>query len=867
MRKKLRYCVPYLVLLVGLASTAAVTAQFWTSARTKDRVSFEHRANEMSEKLSAEMDKYVTLLRATASLLTAADGVQLSEFRNFIRRLEPGKRYPGIQGLGLTQVIPKEKVPKIEEEMRRQGYDGFEIWPKDDRETYHAILFLEPLDQRNRAALGYDMFTEPTRRAAMQRACDTAEPSITSKVTLVQEIDPKRQAGFLIYMPLYQGGEVPAAVEARRAALVGYAYSPFRAGDLFKSIFPDMAGLALDFAVFDGDTSAPESLFFDSAATSGARGGNALQARVPVRVLDQVWTLRFMPSTNFDYSADRIYGDCALLAGLVISGFLFLFSLGLVRALNLAEQRTADLRLSQTALAESQELLAVALASSNTGTFRWDMEEGRMFWDSSMSALVGRSQQELSPDYAAFLEMVHPADRVRVDRAIWNAAETGQHLEEEMRVVWPDSSIHWLLGRAAIFLGEDGQPKYMSGACTDVTRLKEAEEQLKRFNELLEQRVRERTAEAELRAAQVHAMALELTQAEHRERRRLASLLHDELQQLLAAAKIRLSSAGWGSPSDMAEGVQQAEEMLGQAIQVTRSLSVELSPPVLRDRGLIAALEWVVRRILQEYRLRVHFSTSVPELRPENESIGVFLLQAVRELLFNVFKHAGVEEAWMRAEVNEDTVNIVIKDRGAGFAPALVLDLDNPTEHFGLVNVKRRVELLGGTFSISSRPGEGTRVVLGTPRAAFHVPEPQDPALATRGDSRPHQTPAPADGKIRVLLVDDHKIVREGIARLLRNENDLNVVGEAANGLMAVQLATEIQPDVIIMDINMPLMNGIEATRAIREQGIHSRIIALSMHERDDMSSAMLMAGANAFLSKDGPSADLLVAIRDMVPA
>lgn len=116
--------------------------------------------------------------------------------------------------------------------------------------------------------------------------------------------------------------------------------------------------------------------------------------------------------------------------------------------------------------------------------------------------------------------------------------------------------------------------------------------------------------------------------------------------------------------------------------------------------------------------------------------------------------------------------------------------------------------------------------------------------------------------KIRIMIVDDHKIVREGLAGLLCLERDFELVGEASNGRMAVDLARELRPDVIIMDISMPVMNGIEATRVIAAAQPGVRIIGLSMHDKEDMAGAMRDAGASGYVSKDGPSSELISAIR-----
>ena len=119
-----------------------------------------------------------------------------------------------------------------------------------------------------------------------------------------------------------------------------------------------------------------------------------------------------------------------------------------------------------------------------------------------------------------------------------------------------------------------------------------------------------------------------------------------------------------------------------------------------------------------------------------------------------------------------------------------------------------------------------------------------------------------AERKIRVLLADDHAVLRAGMTSLLNDEPDIEVVGEACDGQMAVELALDLQPDVILMDVTMPRLNGIEATRRIIARLPYARIIGLSMHEQESMGAAMRNAGAKAYLTKDGRCETLMEAIR-----
>ena len=118
------------------------------------------------------------------------------------------------------------------------------------------------------------------------------------------------------------------------------------------------------------------------------------------------------------------------------------------------------------------------------------------------------------------------------------------------------------------------------------------------------------------------------------------------------------------------------------------------------------------------------------------------------------------------------------------------------------------------------------------------------------------------ESRIRLLVADDHKIVREGLVSLLNEQQDIDVIGEAGNGREAVALASRLHPDVIIMDISMPLMNGDEATRQIKKLMPEIHIIALSMFEEEEMLQKMFRAGAESYVLKTAPSAQLLAAIR-----
>jgi len=391
-------------------------------------------------------------------------------------------------------------------------------------------------------------------------------------------------------------------------------------------------------------------------------------------------------------------------------------------------------------------------------------------------------------------------------------------------------------------------------------------EAIHRFN--VEERLRGLHEALARRATQLQTLASELTLAEHRERRRLAQLLHDHLQQLLYAARLSLSTLRRRTRDAETQGiVHQVDELLGQCIAESRSLTVELSPPILYDGGLAAALDWLARQMQQTYGLTVDVQAD-SAAEPGAEDIRVLLFQSVRELLFNVVKHAGVRRAKVQMTASRGReVQIVVADEGAGFDPAKLHIGEGSATGFGLFGVRERLELFGGRLEVHAAPGRGTHVKICAPRHAQGQPA-EEPMVSEQvpAGGLPASAPAQqlADGavKIRVLLADDHAIFRRGLVDLLQQEPDIDVVAQAGDGETAVDLALRIRPDVVLMDVAMPRLDGVAATQHITAALPGVRVIALSAHEADDMAELMCKAGALAYVSKGGAPEALLAAVR-----
>ena len=237
-------------------------------------------------------------------------------------------------------------------------------------------------------------------------------------------------------------------------------------------------------------------------------------------------------------------------------------------------------------------------------------------------------------------------------------------------------------------------------------QLRESQAALQEANATLEERVERRTE-------QTRQLALALTTAEQQERARISELLHDHVQQLIHGARIWANTLMDTRDDPPPEALERLSALLDEAIEATRSLSVELSPPVLHEQGLPAALEWLAQHVAKTHDLQLDLD--VPStLRVPEEALRTLLFRSVRELVFNVAKHAGVDTAQLQARPADGACVVEVQDEGAGFDPG-DLDENEPEGHFGLFTIRKRIELAGGTFTIDSAPGAGTRATVTVP--------------------------------------------------------------------------------------------------------------------------------------------------------
>ncbi len=394
---------------IVLFLTLSVTFWVWKSAEEElaqaRQVRFENRASEVSNAVLERMGLYEQVLRGGIGLFVASGSVTRTEFKEYVASLKIQERYPGMQGFGFSVHIPAAHLDAHLSTIRAEGFPDYAIRPAGVRAEYTSIIYLEPFDLRNQRAFGFDMFSEAIRRAAMSRARDTGDTSISSKVKLVQETSEDVQAGILMYLPYYKNGTPHNTLAERRANLVGYVYSPFRLNDLMSGILGKQQTDAepdIDIEVYDGTVRSAESLLYDDDSIAHALGTPPPGSLTFTRSIDlygQTWSLYFTTRPAFDAAFDNNKPLLNLLYGIVLSamlsGLIWMFAIQRRRTLELASDLTSDLRASETILSATIDtaLDAVVRMDSAGMIIGWNIQAEKMFgW--TREEAIGRMLNE-----------------------------------------------------------------------------------------------------------------------------------------------------------------------------------------------------------------------------------------------------------------------------------------------------------------------------------------------------------------------------------------------------------------------------------------------------------------------------------------
>ncbi|ASJ72324.1 CHASE domain-containing protein [Granulosicoccus antarcticus] len=328
-----------------------MTVVGWHFARetleSQSRGRFELETNYLQDQIQSRFDTYAQVLRGGVGLFYGSEYVNRREWYHYVNGLNLPKYFPGIQGVGFSEWIGSSRdLVSHEKRMVAQGFPDYSVTPAGNRDEYTAVVFLEPFDYRNKKAFGFDMYSEDTRRLAMERARDSGEAALSGKLELVQEISSNKQAGFLLYLPVYSTDETPTTVSKRRTNLSGFVYSAFRANDLMKGIL--LPGFStISFQIYDKSSEFEKSILYDGEVQlQFDRQGvpPQFQASRILQIAGRPWHIKYSSTPLFTKTTDSVLPWVLLAAGFTLSLLLSIVAWMLLSARRRVEQRTVELR-------------------------------------------------------------------------------------------------------------------------------------------------------------------------------------------------------------------------------------------------------------------------------------------------------------------------------------------------------------------------------------------------------------------------------------------------------------------------------------------------------------------------------------------
>ncbi|WP_295398932.1 CHASE domain-containing protein, partial [uncultured Thiocystis sp.] len=467
----------WVTLIVGLALTTLGSVHTHSQVESENRQALATIGAEIAQKIKTRLHAHALVLRDAAAFLRVSGELDRARWRDYIAQAQIHLNLPGVQGIGVARLIPPDRLAEHEREIRGEGFPDYRVWPQGERPLYSAIVYLEPFAGRNLHAFGYDMLTEPVRRAAMERARDQDVVALSGKVRLVQETDTDVQAGVLMYVPVYRPGLPTETVDQRRAALLAWVYSPFRMNDLMHGVLGNGerdGGKHIRLAIYDGDRVTPAALLYDSqtAGQQAPAPASANALHIPIDFNGQRWTLSFSQVGRSAFAQDDVRVSLIAGSGIVISVLLAALVGAFLRARRHARRLAAELaarRQAEQELREAEGRYRDLFESSPVGLYRSTPQGRYLDVNTAFARILGyASPQQLMAEIADIAAQLYANPREREVLA-GLIAERGQVLGFEIEARRRDGQPVWISADVSAVRDTAGAVVAYQGAMTDIT--------------------------------------------------------------------------------------------------------------------------------------------------------------------------------------------------------------------------------------------------------------------------------------------------------------------------------------------------------------------------------------------------------------
>ena len=691
--------LPWLVLVLSLVSTLAAWYMARAAVHEAAKIGFAADMTEVISEIEQRMRAYEQVLRSGAAIFAANAIVDRETWLAYVKDLRIEATYPGIQAVGYAQSIDGRGKDAFLQTIRGRDDARYQIWPDGDRAAYVPIVRIAPFEGANVKELGYDLYTEPIRRVALDRAGDSGDATLSGKVTLVQEqASITKQAGTLLFIPVYRRGMPQRTPKERRLALQGYVYGGFRMFDLMRNTLDNHNFENIDVEIFDGAQAQPEALLFDGDAVLHSFAKDFPTPFSAVRhiiVAGRPWTLNFSAHADFPTAFDTGSPRFAIIGGSLMSLMLFGAAWMLSRAWRLADTRAQSMT---SAYQESEARLERIIHSAMDAIITIDRDQNIIIFNPAAEKMfrcdaadaIGQTLERFIPER---FRSAHHHHIERFDATGVTSRAMGRQLNLfGMRANGDEFPIDASISQ----LDHEGT-KLFTVVLRDITARKAAEDALRASN------------------LKLRELSTYVESAREAERIRIAREIHDDIAGTLTAVKMDLVAMQGLAKTD----VQALEERLPHSIRLTdvavsttRRIINDLRPSILDNLGVWAAIEWQAGETAQRAGIAHHVEITddlLSEELPAPRTTALFRI--VQEALSNVWRHAQATYVNVLAYRELGDVIVTIEDDGIG---ARDIDLSK-TGHWGIIGMYERARSQGGQVSVTGKRGHGTLVVIRMP--------------------------------------------------------------------------------------------------------------------------------------------------------
>ncbi|MBP7842438.1 CHASE domain-containing protein [Candidatus Woesebacteria bacterium] len=696
-----------LFLLIFLMISLTLGAWWYTRLQGSQIYGFTVELNkqEIQDRIFDRMSVYTNALIGIKGLFNASEEVTRAEWREYASTINLQKQYPGVQGLGYAKIIDKAEIPAVESQVQKEGYPQFSVFPKGEREKYSTIIYLEPLDDRNLLAFGYDMFSEKVRERAMNLADETLQPTISGKVTLLQENENDNLPGFLMYLPVLKDEKV-----------VGYVYSPFRMYDLMEKMFNTQELENISFRIYDAnvsDTISEETLLFDSQKiTDYSHSGDIKQyknlGQSYVYLFNTKWIIEFFVTQQSPlYTNDTQVSNLILLFGGIITFLLLLFFVLFMSSQFNAQRQVKnifhDFEDKKTKFTELLENLTIenrrfliAQKISKIGGFEESYNTGTVFWSKQLFEILGSLKHQNPLRLSEYSNIVSPEYKDKMSIFITQLKKA----DKTMKIVVPLQNKNKWIEIKAFTIFEAEKPIKIFGTIQDITEQKNTEITQTKFMSF----VLEKFTQPLVKVSSL-----------------LNTLLSgkvDNLDEQQYATVIEVETA-----SDSM--IETASRITSIARLESGNLAVDMK--LCQPRELVKSVVSNLSKQAKEKSIgvSVEISDTVSPFVSDNQLIG----EVISILLSNSIKFSPhLANITVKVNATVDSIIFSITDTGQGISDAVkgviferfseekLLQMNPSGTGLSLYYAKKVVEVLGGDIEFQSMVGKGTTATISFPK-------------------------------------------------------------------------------------------------------------------------------------------------------